>query len=572
MLVSSGCSETFRRTVLRLLLLSGALAAAGNAWASQQGLGFAQKAQQDFDRVDSAPIPSIQDALACSQSHQALLATPLVEQRFLAHYRKGYCELFAGVLLHDSGQFRSAATEFGQSIADWPPRLRAINPQGVRILAAIARLEGGRNAGAGTAELEQAMGAGECPRTPVMNDEFCHAVVDTGRTWLAWLNWQKGQMDEAARWVRPLQDTPWGLWMAGEEAQRQKKHAEGLAAFEKAIKGWSAAEASANPDVITLLGPKPDLGRLSLQVGQTLMDLEKWEAAISSFDATLKSDRNNSQALYLRAQAKEKLGLIEPALTDYGTAAAAARANDDTSWRYGEAYFRRGLLYYRARKYDLAQSEFSTAQSGKPGSVNPNTLTAWRVMAEVAGGACEAADGLATAARAAADDFPKPEATALVMSCKLKLAATPEQLEAVERTYGSTLNPQQSTALRERISSAWADQGVAAEDRKEPARAVEAYRKAVQWNPRNSKARFNLGAIYVDDKRWALAEAEYRGLVEADPKDYEAQFWLGRSILAQQPGPERRLEACQALNRSLAVLDAGKKAAFAKAAAAARCP
>ncbi len=558
--------------MLRLSLLSCLLAAAaGNGWTSQN-TGFAQKAQHDFERVDGAPVPSIQDALACSQSHQALLATPIIEQRFLTHYRKGYCELFAGVLLHDSGQFRSAAREFAQSIADWPPRLRAINPQGIRILAAIARLEGGRNAAAGTAELEQAVGAGECPRTPVMNDEFCHAVVDTARTWLAWLNWQKGQMDEAARWVRPLPETPLGLWMAGEESRRQKKHAEALAAFEKAIKAWSAAQASAAPDVITLLGPKPDLARLRLQVGQTLMELDKWEAAISSFDATLKSDRNNSQALYLRAQAKEKLGLIEPALADYGTAAAAARANDDASWSYGEAYFRRGLLYYRARKYAQAQSEFSTAQSGKPGNVSANTLTAWRVMAEVAGGSCETADGLAGAARAAGDDFPKPEAAALVMSCKLKQATTPEQLEAVDRAYAAGLSPQQAAVLRERISTAWADQGMAAEDRKEPGRAVEAYRKAVEWNPRNSKARFNLGAIYVDDKRWTLAEAEYRGLVEADPKDYEAQFWLGRSILAQQPGPERRLEACQALNRSLAIGDAGKKAAFAKVQAAARCP
>jgi len=26
------------------------------------------------------------------------------------------------------------------------------------------------------------------------------------------------------------------------------------------------------------------------------------------------------------------------------------------------------------------------------------------------------------------------------------------------------------------------------------------YRKAIEWNPHNSKARFNLGAIYIEDK------------------------------------------------------------------------
>ena len=71
--------------MIRLLLLLGLFAAAGNGWAFQQGQGFAQKAQQDFERVDSAPIPSIQDALACSQSHQALLAA---DQEFAQNLAK----------------------------------------------------------------------------------------------------------------------------------------------------------------------------------------------------------------------------------------------------------------------------------------------------------------------------------------------------------------------------------------------------------------------------------------------------------------------------------------------------
>jgi tetratricopeptide (TPR) repeat protein len=539
-----------------------------------QNPGFAQKAQADFERVDGAPVPAIQDALACSQSHQALLATSLADQRYLAHYRKGYCELFAATLLHDQAQYRSAASEFAQSIADWPARLRAISPQGIRILAAMAKIEGGQAADSpgAAADLEQAIGAGECPRTPVMNDAFCHSLVDTGRTWLAWMHWRKGQIAEAARWARMLPESPWGLWMAGEDARRQQKNSEALGWFEKALQAWQAADASPNPDVVTLLGPKPDLARQSLLLGQTLLGLERWPQALAQFDAVLKADRNNSLALYLRAQAKEKLGQTQGALADYASAAAMAIANGDTSWSSSEAYFRRGLLFYRSKDFSRAQSEFSTAQTGTPSAVNANSLTAWRVMAEVAGGSCETADGLAAAAAAAADDFPKPEAASLVAACKLKAAATPEQLEQVDKAYGGGMEPAARAALRERISNAWADRGVAAEDRKETPRAVEAYRKAVEWNPKNAKARFNLGAIYVDDKRWSLAEAEYRSLVEADPKDYEAHFWLGRSILAQQPPPERKTEACRELTQSLAISDARKRAAFARAQAAARCP
>ncbi|HTM49926.1 MAG TPA: tetratricopeptide repeat protein, partial [Bryobacteraceae bacterium] len=122
------------------------------------------------------------------------------------------------------------------------------------------------------------------------------------------------------------------------------------------------------------------------------------------------------------------------------------------------------------------------------------------------------------------------------------------------------------------IANDYANQGVAAEDRKDPYSAVIAYRHAIEWNPNNSKARFNLGAIYIDDKRYDLAEKEYRALVQADAADYEALYWLGQSILAQRPGAERTAEACGLLRRSLAVADPQKKLDFGKAVAAAKCP
>ena len=120
--------------------------------------------------------------------------------------------------------------------------------------------------------------------------------------------------------------------------------------------------------------------------------------------------------------------------------------------------------------------------------------------------------------------------------------------------------------------SAYADQGVAAEDKKDPYAAVVAYRNALEWNPGHSKARFNLGAVYIDEKRFNLAEAEYRALLEADATDYEAQYWLAESILAQQPSLARRVEACALLRGSLAIRDAEKRAQFTKAMTTARCP
>ena len=193
-------------------------------------------------------------------------------------------------------------------------------------------------------------------------------------------------------------------------------------------------------------------------------------------------------------------------------------------------------------------------------------------MTAVAGGACKSTDTLETAVKAASSEFPKAQAEAFIFDCRTMQATTLDQFMALEKAYAGRLDASKLRALRDKIASEYANQGVAAEDRKDPYSAVIAYRKAIEWNPKSAKARFNLGAIYIDDKRYELAEKEYRALVQADAADYEAHYWLGQSILAQRPPPERVVEACGLLRRSLAVNDPEKKAEFAKAVAAAKCP
>src|SRR5262249_47417836 len=187
------------------------------------------------------------------------------------------------------------------------------------------------------------------------------------------------------------------------------------------------------------------------------------------------------------------------------------------------------------------------------------------------GGACQSLDGLASAAKAASNEFPKAQAEAVIFECRTMQANNLDQLMALEKEDAGQLDAAKLRPLLDKIASDYANQGVAAEDRKDPYAAVIAYRHAIEWNPGNAKARFNLGAIYIDDKRYELAEKEYRALVQADTTDYEALYWLGRSILAQRPALERAAEACGLLKRSLAGSDPGKKAAFAKAVAAAKC-
>ena len=87
---------------------------------------------------------------------------------------------------------------------------------------------------------------------------------------------------------------------------------------------------------------------------------------------------------------------------------------------------------------------------------------------------------------------------------------------ALDKLYAGRLDAAKIRLLHDKIANDYANQGVAAEDRKDPSAAVIAYRHAIEWNPSNAKARFNLGAIYIEDKRYNLAEGEYKALVQAD--------------------------------------------------------
>ena len=117
----------------------------------------------------------------------------------------------------------------------------------------------------------------------------------------------------------------------------------------------------------------------------------------------------------------------------------------------------------------------------------------------------------------------------------------------------------------------YADQGVSAEDKRDTAGALAAYRNAVEWNPKNVKARFNLGAIYLEAGKFDEAEAQYRAVVTSDASDFEAHYWLALSIQAQRPGNERKEEVCLLLKRSVETPDAEKRSQFHKALAGAKC-
>ncbi len=255
-----------------------ALLAAGCVPGHAQPLSLRVKAKFDFDKVDASPIPDLATTQACVQSNAAALPVTRSDERYLVYYRKGYCERLPEAMIDGasgqlSGQpprtFTEAIATFGRQEAT-----HACPPGGLRALVSIAHLELGRLADS-YPDLGRDLGAvveePGCLTTPLMARAFCPAVIETARTWLGWLAYNKNDFKEAARVLEPLTHgtpvSPWALWIQGRLAQQQGRVADAVALYEKTLAVWTAAAGSPAPDVVTLLGPKLDLAAVHLSVG-----------------------------------------------------------------------------------------------------------------------------------------------------------------------------------------------------------------------------------------------------------------------------------------------------------------
>lgn len=74
----------------------------------------------------------------------------------------------------------------------------------------------------------------------------------------------------------------------------------------------------------------------------------------------------------------------------------------------------------------------------------------------------------------------------------------------------------------------WFQRGLELEQSNAPvAEAIEAYRRAVEFNPGAAGALVNLGTIHFHRREWKQSEAYYRSAIEADPAYALAHYNLG---------------------------------------------
>ena len=407
---------------MRCLLLSLVAVAALSA-ADDGELALTLRAQADFDRVELSPAPRLEDATACEQSQAALLAVAGPEQGAALHYRKGICALTAAALTGNAARFSDAAGEFGKAIESWPARAKGapagpVSPA-LPVLAAIARLHAAADAAAGNAAGQRIAAAEAAPdcSSNLLPAAACRRWLAAGREWLGWLAVQSGDLDAAARDFSGLDAAGWPEWIAGRRAFEEALYGQAAQHYARAVEAWRTIAREPAPALDVRLAPQPAMASVLTDLGGAQLLAGDPTAAIATLNAAVKAGPADARTIYLRARAKEKAGETQDALEDYNLASrtAFAAARDLAS---GEAHLYRGILLYRRKDYTRAEDEFSSALNFDiPAALRADTV-AWRHLAAVAGGACEASRlELRQSLNSVSPYFPKDEAASRIAAC-----------------------------------------------------------------------------------------------------------------------------------------------------------
>lgn len=404
------------RVLALIVAVSGLLAAA-----DQQQLNLLLKAQADFDRVDLSPTPTLPETSACVLSEAALLPVASPADLPIVHYRKGYCTLLGGVISQNRALDAAAAAEFQKAVDAWQGRV-AMQPKrsapeppssGLAVLAGIARLmaQPGDAATISGAErqIQGAIGTAACPSS-VMPLGACQTDLRLGREWLGWIALSQDRLAAAAQDFAAAPDSGWPQWVAGRQAFESGKYSEAAKQYGSAVAVWTR-------EAPERLGPPTDPGMALTDLGGAQLLAGDATGAIATLDRAARTGQAQARTFYYRARAREMAGQKEAALRDYSLASRTAFAAT-VDLASGEAHLYRGIAEFRRKDYARAEDEFSNALNFSIPEALRGDAAAWRQMAAVAAGNCEASRQLlARDLGKVSPYFPKSEAQERMASC-----------------------------------------------------------------------------------------------------------------------------------------------------------
>jgi len=393
-------------------------------------LALMLKAQADFTRVQLAANPDLHDTLTCIQTQASLLPVATPQEQPLVHFRKGFCTLAGALVTDNSNEFTDAAAEFQKAIEGWPGRSLHIEkgktpeplPSALYVLGAVARLRAGWDDGGldrAQAELLTHVSNASCPTTDLMPGQVCRDILQTGKLWLGWMALRHDLVVGASSYFADSAGTGWLELVGGRRAFLAGNYREAAREYLQAIDLGKVEPTS----LIGRMGPRPDLPGELADLGGAQLLAGNPKVAINTLDDAVKAEPSNAKAFYLRARAKELSQQTESALADYNLASrtAFAKAKELAS---GEAHLYRGILLFRRKDFGHAEDEFSSALNFDiPGGLRADA-SAWRHLAAVAGGSCQASrQNLERSLPSVSPYFPKEEARSLMVGCLSEAAS-----------------------------------------------------------------------------------------------------------------------------------------------------
>jgi tetratricopeptide (TPR) repeat protein len=394
----------------------------------ERKLALETVARADFDRVRALSAPDLVRTTACLQSQAMLLSIATPEETPVIAFRKAYCTLAHAVATEDRASYGQAAEVFDDAIADSQAasarqKLPSAVPSTWRILASVARLNGGAATESQEQALARAVDTSDCEASALETD-FCRSVHQIGSAWLGYSALERGDAQAAQRRFAASDAPGWPDWVSGVLEVGRGNYTQAAADYGRAIASWRDAAARS---LTRELLPKAGMGAMLTDWGGAQLLAGGPSRAIAALDAAIKAGPNTPRAFYLRAIAKERAGRGEAAAEDYDLAsrAAFARSGDASA---AEANFYRGILLYRRKEFLRAEQEFSTAiNTAVPQDLQADAR-AWRHLSAVAGGACGASrEALERALASVSAYFPKQEALATFSACPVTAAALPDK-------------------------------------------------------------------------------------------------------------------------------------------------
>ncbi|HEX3878028.1 MAG TPA: hypothetical protein VHW24_13640 [Bryobacteraceae bacterium] len=389
-----------------------------------------------FQRVVTAPVPNLDTAVKCMQAEAMLFAVAAPEETPLVAFRRAYCTLDNAAAAHDSAAFETAAEAFDDAIANAQgasakqkssQSLAPVNreaPSAWRVLAAVARLNGGASLESQEKNLEAAvdgMGYPDC-QSYAGTPNFCQGVKQLGSAWLGRIALSKDDLTTAARRFDSSDAKPWKDFVAGVQSFERRNYSDAVEREQRAIIDWRATQ---QQSLLERISPQPSMTDALTDWGGAQLASGNTSAALTNLDAAIKLDGANGRALYLRGVAKQRSGRSDAAADDFNLAsrAALAKASDTGS---AEAHFYRGVALFARKEFARAEDEFSSAMNTDSESRWQADARAWRLLAAVNAGACGASrESLLKALAGVSPFFPRNDATASAGACPTTAAVFP---------------------------------------------------------------------------------------------------------------------------------------------------